>query len=46
VHISDVSSREDFRQISYPGMYCEKTIAGQGIKGYRLAIEYLVEKYK
>ena len=46
VHISDVSSREDFRQISYPGMYCEKTIAGQGIQGYRLAMEYLVEKYK
>lgn len=46
VHISDVSSREDFRQISYPGMYCEKTIAGQGIHGYRLAMEYLVEKYK
>ncbi len=45
VHISDVASREAFRQISYPGMYCEKTIAGQGIHGYRLAIEYLKEKY-
>lgn len=45
VHISDVASREDFRQISYPGMYCEKTIAGQGIQGYRLAIAYLKEKY-
>ncbi len=45
VHISDVSSREDFRQISYPGMYCEKTIKGQGIQGYRMAITYLKEKY-
>ena len=45
VHISDVDSRESFRQISYPGMYCEKTIKGQGIEGYRQAILYLIEKY-
>ena len=45
VHISDVDSREPFRQISYPGMYCEKTIKGQGIDGYRQAICYLKEKY-
>ena len=45
VHISDVDSREAFRQISYPGMYCEKTIKGQGIDGYRQAIQYLQEKY-
>lgn len=45
VHISDVSSRENFRQISYPGMYCEKTIKGYGIDGYRMAITYLKEKY-
>ncbi len=45
VHISDVDSREAFRQISYPGLYCEKTIKGQGIDGYRQAILYLQEKY-
>ena len=45
VHISDVDSREDFRQISYPGLYCEKTIKGQGIEGYRQAMRYLKEKY-
>ena len=45
VHISDVSRREDFRQVSYPGMYCEKTITGQGIDGYRQAVLYLKEKY-
>lgn len=45
VHISDVDSRESFRQISYPGLYCEKTIKGQGIDGYRQAILYLKEKY-
>ena len=45
VHISNVDAREPFRQISYPGMYCEKTIKGQGIDGYRQAILYLKEKY-
>ena len=45
VHISKVSEREAFRQISYPGMYCEKTIQGQGLEGYRQAIRYLAEKY-
>ena len=45
VHISDVDSREDFRQISYAGLACEKTIKGQGIDGYRQAIAYLVNKY-
>lgn len=45
VHISDVDSREAFRQISYPGLYCEKTIKGQGIEGYRQAILYLKRKY-
>lgn len=45
VHISDVDSREAFRQISYPGMYCEKAIKGQGLDGYRQAIVYLKETY-
>lgn len=45
VHISDVDSRESFRQVSYPGMYCEKTLKGHGIAGYRMAMEYLVQKY-
>jgi len=45
VHISDVDSREDFRQISYAGLACEKTIKGEGLGGYRKAILYLKEKY-
>jgi len=44
VHISDVDSREDFRQISYAGMACEKAIKGHGIEGYREAILYLKNK--
>ena len=46
VHISDVKEREDFRQISYAGKVCEKTIMGKGFLGYVEAIAYLVEKYK
>ena len=46
VHISDVSQRESFRQISYAGMACEKTIMGLGLEGYRQAILYLKNKYK
>lgn len=46
VHISDVDARESFRQISYPGMYCEKTIKGQGFLGYVQAIRYLKKKYE
>ena len=45
VHLSDVNAREEFRRISYPGMACEKTYAGFGFDGYRMAIEYLAEKY-
>ena len=45
VHISDVSKREDFRQISYVRYYCEKTIAGHGFDGYLEAMDYLTEKY-
>ena len=45
VHISDVDKREDFRQISYAGKACVKTIKGHGIDGYREAILYLKENY-
>ena len=43
VHISDVSTRESFRQISYAGMACIKTYMGLGFEGYRQAIIYLKE---
>ena len=45
VHISDVSKREDFRQISFVRMAAVKTIVGHGIKGYIEAIDYLLETY-
>ena len=44
VHLSDVNARESFRHISYAGMACEKTYAGFGFEGYKMAIEYLEGK--
>ena len=44
IHISDVSAREDFRQISYAGMACEKSFIGLGFEGYLRGIDYLLNK--
>ena len=41
VHISDVSKRESFRQISYAGLACVKSYIGLGFEGYRRAVLYL-----
>ena len=46
VHLSDVNARESFRHISYAGMACEKTYAGFGFEGYKMAIEYLESRGK
>ena len=43
VHISDVSKREDFRQVSYVRMACVKTYMGLGFEGYRQALICLKE---
>ena len=44
VHISDVSAREEFRQISYIRAACQKTISGKGLSGYIEAIDFLLEQ--
>ncbi len=44
VHLSDVNAREAFRHVSYAGMACEKTYAGHGFEGYKLAMEYLCRR--
>lgn len=43
VHISKLSEREDFRQISFIRLACVKTITGHGTDGYLEAIDYLTE---
>ncbi|MDR0794303.1 MAG: type II 3-dehydroquinate dehydratase [Chitinophagaceae bacterium] len=44
VHISNVHAREDFRKISHISAKSKGTIAGLGLKGYTLAIQYFMEK--
>ena len=44
IHISDVTKREDFRQISYAGMACEVHYIGMGFDGYVEAMKYFVNK--
>ena len=44
VHISDVSNREEYRQISYVSEYCFQTITGLGFDGYLRAIDAIWEK--
>ncbi|MBQ6950635.1 MAG: type II 3-dehydroquinate dehydratase [Clostridia bacterium] len=44
VHLTDVNAREEFRKISYVRLACEKTFAGYGFDGYKMAMEYLVKR--
>ena len=43
VHISDVSAREEFRQISYVSLAAKKRIIGHGFDGYLEAVDFLVD---
>ena len=44
VHLSDVTKREEFRQVSYAGMACEFHFIGEGKEGYVHAMQTLKEK--
>jgi 3-dehydroquinate dehydratase-2 len=41
VHLSDVKHREAFRAVSVVEDVCLATVAGQGVEGYRTALERL-----
>lgn len=41
VHISDVTTREDFRQVSYIRQACVGTVMGKGFDGYVEAMDML-----
>lgn len=43
VHLTDISTREDFRKFSYISLYAQKTICGKGFEGYREGLMYLSE---
>ena len=42
VHITDIYSRESFRRVSMIADACVKSIAGHGLDGYRMAVDYLI----
>ncbi len=44
VHISDVSKREDFRQVSFIRLACVATVSGLGFNSYIKAIDILRDK--
>jgi len=44
VHISNILSREEFRQNSYLSEVSVGIISGLGMKGYELAIQYFISK--
>ena len=46
VHISDVSKRENFRQISYISLAVIDRVIGKGINGYIEAMDILINKLK
>jgi len=46
VHLSDISSREEFRKHSFVTPVCIATIYGHGFEGYKMAAEVLAEKIK
>lgn len=43
VHISNIHAREEFRHHSYLSAVCKGCIIGLGLKGYELAVQYLIE---
>lgn len=44
VHLSDVSKREDFRQVSYVSLVAIASVMGKGFAGYHEAIKILKER--
>ena len=46
VHLTDISTREDFRRISYIKDACFATVAGKGIGSYREAIQLMAAHLK
>ena len=46
IHISDITKREEFRKVSVTAPACDKQIYGQGLNGYLMAIDSVLEIVK
>lgn len=44
IHISDIMQREEFRHVSVTKDVCDHQIYGQGLNGYLMAIDFVLEK--
>lgn len=44
IHISDITKREEFRKVSVTAPVCDKQIYGQGLEGYLMAIDFILDK--
>ena len=44
VHISDVSKREAYRQVSYVRAVAVHTVMGEGLQGYLTAMDFLIDR--
>ena len=44
VHISNIFGREEFRKVSHVSAKAKGVISGLGLKGYELALSYLIDK--
>ena len=41
VHLTDISTREEFRRFSFVSLYTQKTICGKGFDGYKEGLQFL-----
>ena len=46
VHISDINSRDEFRNKSVTAPACDKQIVGHGLEGYLEAMEFIISQNK
>ncbi|MBQ5663031.1 MAG: type II 3-dehydroquinate dehydratase [Bacteroidaceae bacterium] len=45
VHLTDISTREEFRRFSFISLYAQRTICGHGFEGYKQGLRFLKENY-
>ncbi len=43
IHISDITSREEFRKVSVTAPACDRQIYGHGLEGYLEAIDWILQ---